>query len=184
MQSKSPNTRAIPTVRRIAVSVALVCACNVTLAQTAPPAKSAVTDIGARTYTTNCAACHQENGRGLAGAFPPLAGHVTDLLAQAGGPGYLIRVVLFGMEGAITVNGANFAGAMPPWNALDDNAIAAVLNHVVTAWDNKQKLPADFKLFAANEIAAARAERMTPATVYALRQKLVPQKAAAIAPAT
>jgi mono/diheme cytochrome c family protein len=138
----------------------------------AQSAKPAVADLGARTYAANCAACHQENGRGVAGAFPPLAGHAANLLAQAGGRGYLIRVLLFGLEGAITVNGTSFAGAMPAWNALDDNAIAAVLNHVVAAWDNKPRLPADFKPFAANEITAARAERMSSALVYALRQKL------------
>jgi mono/diheme cytochrome c family protein len=141
----------------------------VALAQTTPAVKSTGADLGARTYATNCTACHQENGRGVAGAFPPLAGHASTLLAQAGGRGYLIRVLLFGLEGAITVNGASFAGAMPAWNTLDDKTIAAVLNHVVTAWD---KLPADFKPFETNEIAAARAERMASNTVYALRQKL------------
>ncbi len=165
--------------------MALSCAGTIALAQTTPAGKTTSADLGALTYTTNCTACHQENGRGLPGAFPPLAGHVTNLLAQAGGRGYLIRVLLFGLEGAISVNGANFAGAMPAWNTLDDSAIAAVLNHVVTAWDNKQRLPADFKPFATSEIASARTERMGAALVHALRQKVVaqPQQADANIPA-
>ena len=137
------------------------------LAQTASLNKS-----GAQAYVANCTACHQENGRGVPGAFPPLAGHVTDILAQAGGRGYLIRVLLFGVEGAITANGVNFSGAMPGWNTLNDNTIAALLNHVSTAWDNQQRLPAGFKAFDASDVAAVRAERSAPAAVYAMRQKL------------
>src|SRR5215510_8555316 len=147
----------------------------VALAQTTPEVEYVGADLGARTYTTYCTSCHQENGRGIIGAFPPLAGYVPNLLAQAMGRGYLIRVLLFGLEGAITVNGASFAGVMPAWNALDDSAIAAVLNYVVTAWDNTQHLPADFKPFETSEVVAARTERMGSTMVHELRQKLVPQ---------
>src|SRR6266446_2518301 len=147
----------------------------VALAQTTPAVQSVGADLGARTYTTYCTSCHQENGRGVIGAFPPLAGYAPNLLSQAMGRGYLIRVLLFGLEGAITVHDASFAGVMPAWNALDDSAIAAVLNYVVTAWDNKQHLPADFKPFETSEVAAARTERMGSTMVHVLRQKLVPQ---------
>ncbi len=148
------------------------------LAQTASLGKS-----GAQAYAGNCTACHQENGRGVPGAFPPLAGHVADILAQTGGRGYLIRVLLLGVDGAITANGANFSGAMPGWSALDDNVIAALLNHVATAWDNAQRLPAGFKAFDASEIAAVRAERSAPSAVYALRQKLFASSQQAVAAA-
>jgi mono/diheme cytochrome c family protein len=160
------------------ISALLMAAGTMTaLAQTAPGKP------GAQAYTSNCTACHQENGRGVPGAFPPLAAHVPDLLAQAGGRGYLLRVLLFGVEGAITVGGANFSGPMPGWNSLDDNVIAALLNHVATSWDNTQRLPAGFKAFEASEVAAVRAERMAPAAVYALRQKLfTSSQAAAPAP--
>lgn len=146
-----------------------------------PAVNSASASLGVRTYTANCAACHQENGQGIKGAFPPLAGHTANLLAQTGGRAYLIYVLLFGLEGAISVNGASFAGAMPAWNALDDIAIAAVLNHVVTAWDNERQLPADFKPYTSAEIAAAHTERMSSTMVYALRQKLLPQQKEAAA---
>jgi mono/diheme cytochrome c family protein len=155
---------------------------RVSQAQTAPIAGSAA---GANVYAGNCAACHQENGVGVAGAFPPLAGHVADVLAQPGGRNYLIRAVLFGVEGTISVSGASFNGAMPAWNTLDDQAIASALNHIATSWGNAQRLPAGFKAWEANEIAAVRAERMTAAAVYALRQKLFASSAQAVAsPAT
>jgi mono/diheme cytochrome c family protein len=126
-------------------------------------------DAGSRVYAANCAACHQVGGTGLAGAFPPLAGHVPDLLKQTDGRSYVGKVLLFGLEGEISVNGNTFAGQMPPWNTLSDDDIAAVINYVSTAWDNGKSLPADFKPFTSNEIKALRATPLTSAQVYALR---------------
>ena len=51
----------------------------------------------------------------MAGAFPPLASHFPDLLKRADGRSYVGKVLLFGLEGEISVNGNNYAGAMPPW---------------------------------------------------------------------
>jgi mono/diheme cytochrome c family protein len=127
------------------------------------------TDAGSRVYAANCAACHQAGGTGMAGAFPPLAGHVPDLLKQADGRSYVEKVLLFGLEGDINVNGNNYAGAMPAWSALSDSDIANVLNYVSSAWENGKSLPAGFKPFTADEIKAQRTPEVTPAAVYALR---------------
>jgi mono/diheme cytochrome c family protein len=127
------------------------------------------TDAGASVYTTNCAACHQAGGTGVPAAFPPLAGHFPDLLKQTDGRSYVSKVLLFGLEGAISVNGNNYAGAMPPWGTLSDNDIAAVLNYVANAWDNGKALPADFKPFTSDEIKALRTPPLKSAAVYALR---------------
>jgi mono/diheme cytochrome c family protein len=126
-------------------------------------------DAGSHVYTTNCAACHQARGTGMAGAFPPLASHFPDLLKRADGRSYVGKVLLFGLEGEISVNGNNYAGAMPPWNALSDDDIAAVLNYVGNAWDNGKSLPPDFKSFTSDEIKALRSPELTSAQVYALR---------------
>jgi mono/diheme cytochrome c family protein len=126
-------------------------------------------DAGSRVYTTNCVACHQAGGTGMAGAFPPLAGHVSELLKRSDGRSYVGKVLLFGLEGEISVNGNNFAGAMPPWNALSDDDIAAVLNYVSNAWGNGKSLPSDFKPFTPDEIKALRAPELSSAQVYALR---------------
>src|ERR1700722_18428806 len=40
-------------------------------------------DAGSRVYAANCVACHQAGGTGVPAAFPPLAGHVPDLLKRA-----------------------------------------------------------------------------------------------------
>jgi mono/diheme cytochrome c family protein len=127
------------------------------------------TDAGSRVYAANCAACHQAGGTGMAGAFPPLAGHVPDLLKQADGRSYVEKVLLFGLEGDISVNGNNYAGAMPAWSALSDSDIANVLNYVSSAWENGKSLPAGFKPFTADEIKAQHTPELTPAAVYALR---------------
>ncbi|MDB5806244.1 MAG: cytochrome c, class [Betaproteobacteria bacterium] len=134
-----------------------------------PSAHAQSADAGAKVYAANCAACHQASGAGLPGAFPPLAGHFPSLLKQPDGRNYIAKAVLFGVEGSITVNGATFAGSMPPWKALSDGELAAVLNYVGTAFDNKAQLPADFKPYTADDLKAARAQALTPAAVYAQR---------------
>ena len=126
-------------------------------------------EAGSRVYAANCVACHQAGGTGMAGAFPPLAGHVPELLKRADGRTYVGKVLLFGLEGAINVNGNAFAGAMPAWSALSDNDIADVLNYVSNAWDNGKSLPSGFKPFTSDEIKALRAPELTSAQVYALR---------------
>src|SRR3569832_64038 len=147
-------------------------AASVLLAATLPAraqTSAGSADAGSRVYAANCAACHQAGGTGMAGAFPPLAGHAPDLLKRADGRNYIEKALLFGLEGEISVNGNNFAGAMPAWGSLGDDDIAAVLNYVSGAWDNGKSLPADFKPFTSDEIKALRMPELTSAQVYALR---------------
>jgi mono/diheme cytochrome c family protein len=126
-------------------------------------------EAGSRVYAANCVACHQAAGTGVPAAFPPLAGHVPELLKRADGRSYVGKVLLFGLEGEINVNGNAFAGAMPAWSALSDNDIADVLNYVSNAWDNGKSLPSGFKPFTSDEIKALRAPELTSAQVYVLR---------------
>jgi mono/diheme cytochrome c family protein len=130
---------------------------------------AAPADPGARIYATNCATCHQVGGRGVADAFPPLAGHFPDLLKAVDGRSYVEKVLLFGLQGKISVNGGNYDGAMPDWQDLSDNDIATVLNYVSGAWDNGKSRPADFTPFTADEIKALRTPQLTAAAVHALR---------------
>lgn len=89
---------------------------------------------GKRVYET-CAACHQGNGLGLPGQFPPLAGSDWVL---ADGPERVIRLVLSGIQGPITVSGQSFNGAMVGWGPVfKDHEIAAVLTYIRSEWGNK-----------------------------------------------
>ncbi len=88
-------------------------------------------EFGGRVYAQNCAACHQPDGRGLAGAFPPLA--ASDFLNAD--PRRAIGIVLNGRSGPITVNGAAYNSVMPAL-ALTDADVANVLTYVYSQWRN------------------------------------------------
>jgi mono/diheme cytochrome c family protein len=126
-------------------------------------------DPGARIYAVNCATCHQVGGRGVVDAFPPLAGHLPDLLKPVEGRTYVEKVLLFGLQGKISVNGGSYDGAMPDWQDLSDNDIAAVLNYVSSAWGGDKSLPPGFTPFTADEIKALRTPQLSTAAVHALR---------------
>lgn len=87
---------------------------------------------GAIVYKTNCAACHQENGKGIPQAFPPLA-KADYLMADKRRS---IRVVKHGLEGPITVNGETYNSTMPALGLSDDD-IASVLTYVRNSFGNK-----------------------------------------------
>lgn len=93
---------------------------------------SAVMAKGEQVYTANCASCHQANGEGMAGTFPPIAG-----AEQANGPAdEHIKIVLKGLSGPITVKGQQYNGAMPPFAQLTDDEIAAVVTYERNSWGN------------------------------------------------
>jgi len=107
----------------------------------APAAPAATADggvgnaeAGQAIYARICFTCHQFTGLGLPGAFPPLAGAEP----VAGDPDRLIRIVLHGLQGPITVKGVTYASVMPPHGMqLQDQEIADVLTYVRGAWDNR-----------------------------------------------
>lgn len=84
-------------------------------------------------YIANCASCHQPNGRGLTGTFPPLAGSpiVND------DPVRVIRIVKYGITGKLEVAGKAYDGMMPAWNpTLSDDAIATTISYIRSSWGN------------------------------------------------
>lgn len=89
---------------------------------------------GKQVYMGLCFACHQPDGKGLPGAFPPLAG--SDFL-QADHE-RAVRIVLKGLTGPVTVSGQSFNSVMPPQEAvLTDAQIADALTFVLNTWGNK-----------------------------------------------
>lgn len=130
----------------------------------AAPVAGAVVS-GADVYASNCAACHQATGTGIPGAFPPLAGHVPALYEAS--RTLLPDVLLFGLQGEITVNGTTYNGSMPAWPQLSDAEIAAVIDFIATEWDEL----ADFTAFTADEIAAQRQLDLTTVQVHELRSQ-------------
>jgi len=103
---------------------------------------------GQQLFTGTCSVCHQANGAGLPGVFPPLA--KSSLLAAE--PKRAIDIVLHGLTGKVTVNGQEYNSVMPPMTQLNDDEVANILTFVLNSWDNPGgRVDAD-------EVAKARAQ--------------------------
>ncbi len=93
---------------------------------------------GEKIFNNNCAVCHQQSGVGNpANGCPPLVGSEW---AMAGGPNRIIRLVLNGGAGPITVKGQQYPGTTPmtPFKTmLSDYQVAAALSYVRNGWGNK-----------------------------------------------
>jgi len=87
---------------------------------------------GQQLFAGTCSVCHQGNGAGLPGIFPPLA--KSDFLL--GDLRRTIGVVLNGMSGKVTVNGTEYNSVMPPMNQLNDDEVANILTYVTNSWGN------------------------------------------------
>ncbi|MFC5051940.1 c-type cytochrome [Rubritalea spongiae] len=86
---------------------------------------------GKALYAT-CSACHQANGAGIPGAFPPLAES-----EWVNGPvENLIRIQLRGLMGPIKVKGVEYNSMMPPNASMSDEEIAAVLSYIRSNFGN------------------------------------------------
>lgn len=160
---------------RLALTVLTAAACivlTVTSAQGTPPVTESGEPFiweedGARVFGTFCASCHMANGVGIPGVFPPLSGgHLHDLIGREGGREVLLGTILYGLAGEISVDGTVYNGAMPSWAHLSDEEIAAVLNHVLTAWSEADT---DVPLFGPGDVAEARGLDLAPADVLAQR---------------
>ncbi|HVF71691.1 MAG TPA: cytochrome c [Chthoniobacterales bacterium] len=92
-------------------------------------------DRGKKVFMANCATCHQANGMGVAGQYPPLAGSewVTGSTKRLG------MIVLKGLQGPLTVKGQQYGTAvMQPWDkTLNDAKIADVITYIRQDWGNK-----------------------------------------------
>jgi nitrite reductase (NO-forming) len=86
---------------------------------------------GKRIYAQACFACHQAEGQGLPGVFPPLA--KSDFLMAD--KDRAIRGIIKGQSGEMVVNGQKYNGVMPPV-MLTDEQIAHVLTFVRNSWGN------------------------------------------------
>ncbi len=87
---------------------------------------------GQQLFAGTCSVCHQANGAGLAGVFPPLA--KSDYLV--GEPRRAITTVLNGLSGKLSVNGQEYQSVMPPMNQLNDDEVANILTYVYNSWGN------------------------------------------------
>ncbi|MBA4138409.1 MAG: cytochrome C [Opitutus sp.] len=107
--------------------------------------------LGKRVFTANCMTCHQANGQGVAGVYPPLAG--SEWVLEPQHEKQMIAIVLHGLNGPITVKGNTYNNAMTPFGGiLRDDQIANVLTYIRSEWGN------DAPAVTAEQVAAIRAE--------------------------
>lgn len=106
---------------------------------------------GKALYAAHCAACHQPDGKGLSGVFPPLDG-----AEWVNGDERLVsNILLHGVTGEIEVMGTTYKGAMPAFGHLGDAQLAAVASWVRSQWSNRSP-PIDAAAFALEREASAR----------------------------
>ncbi|MDZ7629840.1 MAG: cytochrome c [Gemmatimonadaceae bacterium] len=117
-------------------------------------------------YNEVCAACHQQSGLGIEGAFPPLAGSEWLL----GRPDIPIAIVLHGLQGPITVKGAPYNSAMMAWGtSMSDDDIAGTLTYARSQWGNKAAAITAAQVRAVRAKFAARTQPWTAAELKAIK---------------
>ena len=87
----------------------------------------------------SCDTCHQKDGKGLKGIYPPLA----ESNWVTGNTERLIKLTIHGLMGPIEVNGVKYAGNVPmtPVGKMyNDQEIAAALTYARNAWGNEASL--------------------------------------------
>ena len=127
---------------------------------------AAAKGAGAGVFNQKCAACHQSNGNGLPGIYPPIAGSE---LAQHSDVTIPIRIVLHGFQGKIVRGGKEYNGVMTPWkDALSDEDVANVLNTVRSSWGNNAPE------ITPEEVAEVRSKTLTRAGAYSEAELLKP----------
>ena len=89
--------------------------------------------IASAVYTMYCGACHQADGKGDGGRFPPL----SESEWVNGDKTKLINVVLNGLSGPITVKGLPYSETMPAHGSfLNDDQVAEVLTYIRKSFGN------------------------------------------------
>lgn len=130
-------------------------------ASTSQAQPGVATANGDTLYSNNCASCHQANGEGLPGAFPPLAGDPVVIAQDASEH---IEIVLNGAHGR-NINGKTYGSPMPPFGSrLSDEEIAAIVNHERSSWGNNAPT------VTADDVAAQRAGEQKKPTEKKVKQ--------------
>ncbi|MEJ6006333.1 cytochrome c [Paucibacter sp. AS339] len=99
-------------------------------------------EMGQALYGEHCASCHGEQGAGVAGAYPALAGNRAVLMAH---PANLLRIIQRGGFAPATTDNPRPFGMPPFAGVLDDTQQAAVASFVRNAWGNQPAGAADVR---------------------------------------
>lgn len=89
-------------------------------------------ETGRMLFNGVCAACHQPHGRGLEGVAPPL----VDSEWVLGPEQRLVRIVLHGLTGPLSVNGRSYRLDMPALGAFNDEQVSGILTYIRRSWEH------------------------------------------------
>ena len=117
--------------KSVRLSVALLWLCGVFfiivgINQPGPAQAKAQSGGGGELFAQLCASCHQADGAGIVGTFPPLLDNPA-----ATDPAYVADVIQNGLSGPIEVLGESYDSVMPPVPALEGDDLDAVVDYVV-----------------------------------------------------
>lgn len=96
-----------------------------------------ITSPGKQIYESLCLNCHQPDGKGLPGVYPPLT---PNEWVSAADPTAAIRILLHGLSGPIKVAGQEYGTTTPipmPPMGLDDQQTADILTYVRSNFGNQ-----------------------------------------------
>jgi mono/diheme cytochrome c family protein len=97
-----------------------------------PQIPPSVMKRGENAYNSYCLACHQSDGSGNPGMYPPL----NETKTVNGNKRKLIKIVLEGLSGEIEVKGESYNQVMVPHNFLTDQQIADILTYIRNSFGN------------------------------------------------
>ncbi|OYY63768.1 MAG: alcohol dehydrogenase [Burkholderiales bacterium 28-67-8] len=100
----------------------------------AAPSRKAANPRGEKLYADHCANCHGDSGKGVAGAYPRLAGNRAVTMAV---PANLVRMVVEGGFAPATPGHQRPFGMPPFGQTLGNDDIAGLLTHVRQSWGNQ-----------------------------------------------
>ncbi len=83
-------------------------------------------------YDYHCSNCHMEDGSGLEGVIPPIAG--ADYMAE--NQDQLACIIRYGLYDTIVVNGVTYQQPMAGISELEPVAIVNIINYINHAWGN------------------------------------------------
>jgi mono/diheme cytochrome c family protein len=108
-----------------------------------PPVKisAAMAEHGAKLYRDHCAQCHGDEGEGVAGAYPALAGNRAVTLPVTAN---LVQLVLGGGFAPATAGNPRPFGMPPYATVLSDADVAAVISHIRMSWGNQAGAVSEF----------------------------------------